>query len=54
MNCVMRALGREGEVNTVGVVVSLGTGATPLETVESVDHFRNKQTNTNSVVSILL
>lgn len=40
MNCVMRALGREAEVRTVGVVVSAGTGDTPLETVDSMDLFR--------------
>jgi hypothetical protein len=40
MNCVLRALGRESEVKGVGVVVSLGTGDPPLETVESVDLFR--------------
>ena len=40
MNCVMRALGREADVRTVGVVVSVGMGDTPLETVDSVDLFR--------------
>jgi hypothetical protein len=44
MNCVMRALGREAEVRSVGVVVSAGTGDTPLETVDSVDLFRQGHT----------
>jgi hypothetical protein len=29
MNCVMRALGQEAEVRSVGMVVSAGTGDTP-------------------------
>jgi hypothetical protein len=45
MNCVMRALGREAEVRSVGVVVSAGTGDTPLETVDSVDLFRQGHTH---------
>jgi hypothetical protein len=40
----MRALGREAEVRSVGVVVSAGTGDTPLETVDSVDLFRQGRT----------
>jgi hypothetical protein len=41
---MMRALGREAEVRSVGVVVSAGTGDTPLETVDSVDLFRQGHT----------
>jgi len=38
-NCALRAVGREKETDTIGLVVSCGTGEPPLERVESCDLF---------------
>ena len=39
-NAALRCVDRAGEVEKVGVVVSLGTGDPPVERVDHVDLFR--------------